>query len=172
MVENKKLICLDLETTGLDPEDEILQISIIDGDYNVLMNEYVRPEHHDSWPQAQNVNHISPEMVQNKPVLKELASRIAEILSSAEIIVGYNIGFDMSYLTDFLPDHEIAYEDVMLQFAPIYGQWSEERNGYKWQKLTTCAAYFGYSFHAHDSLEDARATLYSYKRLCNLKQTH
>lgn len=57
--------------------------------------------------------------------------------------------------------------DVMLKFAPIYGEWNEMRQDYKWQKLAKCAEYYG--FHGdgqfHDSLEDVRATLYCFNSM-------
>ena len=60
-------IVIDTETTGLDPEkDELLQVSIIDIDGNELFNSYFKP-HAISWHEAEKVNHISPEMVQNRP---------------------------------------------------------------------------------------------------------
>lgn len=56
----------------------------------------------------------------------------------------------------------------MQDFAPIYGEWSEYYESYKWQKLVKCAAYFGYIWgadKAHDSLADCRATLFCYKKI-------
>lgn len=48
------IIVLDTETTGLNWEDdELLQISIIDGDGNTLINEYVKPYWTDQWEEAQ-----------------------------------------------------------------------------------------------------------------------
>ena len=46
----------------------------------------------------------------------------------------------------------------------ILDKWMERTKwDYKWQKLTTCAAYYEYKFNAHDSLEDVKATLHCYK---------
>ena len=54
----------DLETTGLNSNDnEILQISAVDGNGDLLLNEYVRPELIRSWPDAELVNGITPERV-------------------------------------------------------------------------------------------------------------
>ena len=58
--------------------------------------------------------------------------------------------------------------DVMSVFAEVYGEYSDYHGGYKWQKLTVAANYFGYKFHAHDSLEDVRATLHCYKKIQEL----
>ena len=53
----------------------------------------------------------------------------------------------------------------MVEFAEVYGEYSEYFEGYKWQKLTTAADYYGYEYNAHDSLEDVKATLYVYKKM-------
>ena len=58
-----KAIIFDTETTGLDPrKDEILTLSVIDGDGKTLWDRAYRPSNVTVWPQAEAVNHISPEM--------------------------------------------------------------------------------------------------------------
>lgn len=165
METKNKIICLDCETTGLFVGDDILQLSIIDGDYNVLFNEYFRPEV-DEWPEAQAVNHITPEMVADKPPIQHWLPKLNEILSQADVIVGYNLPFDLEFLSraGVSIDCDKQYFDVMLEFAPIYGEYSEYYEDYKWQKLRTCAYYYGYRPNGslHDSLEDAKATLFCY----------
>ena len=62
-------------------------------------------------------------------------------------------------------DHDSKqYIDVMRDFAPIYGEYSQHYNSFKWQKLCTCAAYYGHQPEGnfHDSLEDAKATLFCF----------
>lgn len=51
-------ICLDTETTGLNPSfDEILQLSIIDSNTNeVLFNDYFKPQYTVCWDEAQRVH--------------------------------------------------------------------------------------------------------------------
>lgn len=49
-MEDKDIVCLDVETTGLDRDElEILQLSMVRGDGQVLMNEYFKPERHEEW---------------------------------------------------------------------------------------------------------------------------
>lgn len=61
-----KIICIDIETTGLDPaNDEILQISIINGRGKTLYNSYIRPVHKREWKEAEEINKISWEAVKN-----------------------------------------------------------------------------------------------------------
>lgn len=165
-VDKAKIICLDVETTGLlSWEDEILQLSIIDGYGNELFNEYIKPKKLNEWDEAEKIHGISPAMVADRPNIDAYIPAVNKILSEAELIVGYNITFfDLDFLKDAgicVPEDVLVY-DVMLEFAPIYGEIGK-RGGYKWQKLSTCAEFYGYgSATFHDSLEDAKATLYCF----------
>ena len=161
-----KLI-FDVETTGLDPvHDEILQLAIIDQDKTVLFHDYFRPRGIKAWPEAQRINHISPDMVKGKKTFRQRRHEIQDIFNRADELIAYNTAFDMSFLAYggiVFPD--VPVSDPMLDFAPIYGEWNEYYYGYKWQKLTTAAHYYNYEFAAHDSLEDVRATLHVYNAL-------
>ncbi len=169
----EKTIILDLETTGFSElDDEILQISIIDVNENVLINTFVKPYFHTEWQDAENIHGITPDMVKAAPYLHEIISDMKAILAGTEMVIGYNSGFDIGFL------HNLGFEvsgikqyDVMEAFAPIYGEWSSYYQNFKWQSLSTCANYFDYEFKAHDALEDVRATLHCYKKINALKNS-
>lgn len=168
-----KTVIFDTETTGMCPgTDEILQISIMDADENVLLNTYIKPYLMNEWSEAQGTHGITPEMVENAPYLHEVILDIKAIFDVAEFIVGYNIGFDRGFLSfagiDLSKKQQI---DVMEDFAPLYGEWSNYYQSFKWQKLSTCASYFDFEFKAHDSLEDVKATLHCYKKIISLKES-
>lgn len=165
-----RMIVLDLETTGLSNyRDNVLQVSVIDGDGNVLINSYVKPYYNTLWEQAQRINNISPDMVADAPELHELVPKLKGIFESCDTIIGYNTLFDLSFL-GFLDFSERPIIDVMDDFAPIYGEWSDYHEDYKWQKLVTCAQYYGFDWNsiqenAHDSIGDCYATLYCYNKM-------
>lgn len=170
----KNIICLDIETTGLNAElgDEVVQLSIIDGDGATLFNEYIKPETMTSWEAAEAIHHISPSDVADKKPLSFFKDEIERIINHDDVEVGYNlIGFDIPFLKqvgiNIKDDLEIS--DVMLDFAEIYGE-KKENGEYKWQKLTKCAEYYGYEFNAHDSLEDVKATLHCYNKIHEWRQ--
>ena len=166
-------IVIDIETTGLEiGKDEILQVSIISGTGETLYDSYIKPIFTNEWKAAQRINHISPEMVANAPNIYQEIPKINAILSAARTIIGYNhIHFDLPFLWHYgavIPDGQTDCYDVMLEFAPIYGEWNERHGDYKWQNLSTCAAYYGYDWNddaAHNSLADCRATLHCYHRI-------
>ena len=63
--EGEKTIFIDVETTGLSADDEIVQVSIIDNNGNILMNEYCKPINREEWKEASQINNIYPEDVVN-----------------------------------------------------------------------------------------------------------
>ena len=156
-----RIVCLDVETTGLDPRaDEVLQIAFVRGDGEVLLSRYVRPEHHSSWPLAQRTHGISPSMVEVCPTLASLKPEIKGILEDADLVVGYNVAFDLSFLqTVDISSRNALVFDVMREFAPVAGRWDAGRQRYAWVSLAYCARYYGVPLRAHDALGDARATL-------------
>ncbi len=162
------VLCLDIETTGLSrSRDEVLSLAIIDGADKVRFHSYFRPDVLRTWPEAQRVHGISPEDVDGCPGFSDLSDVISDTVSDASVIVSYNgIGFDIPFLkTKGVDVPDVPLCDVMLDFAPIYGEWNPWRNDYKWQKLVTCASYYNYTFSAHDALNDVRATMFCLPRV-------
>lgn len=172
-MENKYIV-IDTETTGFHPYDgdELLQVSIIDTDGNVLFDEYFKPQHRTEWKEAEQVNGISPEMVADRPAISEKISEINAIIENSDTIIGYNTQFDIGFLKAngaIVPD-DLETVDVMEDFAKIYGEWNSARGSYKWQKLTRAAEYYGYDWSqraetAHNSLGDCYATLFVYNKI-------
>lgn len=90
-MDKDRILALDTETTGVGPNAEILQLSVIDGEGAMRMNQYFRPKKNSSWPEAEKVNHISPAMVSKCPFILDHKEEIQEMLGNAEAIVGYNL---------------------------------------------------------------------------------
>jgi DNA polymerase III epsilon subunit-like protein len=158
---------IDFETTGLKPgTDEVLQVSIIDENENVLMNQYCRPINRDTWEDAQKIHGITPLMVMNELPFERYTAAVQDILNKADTVIAYNSAFEDGFLREYgIEVDNKKWFDPMPVFAKIYGERSEKHGGYKWQSLIKCARYYGYEFKAHDSLEDVKATLYCYKKM-------
>lgn len=166
LIMEENYIVIDTETTGLNAaEDELLQVSIIDNEGVVLFDSYIRPTQHTEWAEAERVNHITPEMVDNSPTIEEVMPEINNILKRYDKIVGYNVRFD----ADFLKHNgaEFADNTNIVDSMKIFSLYFSADN--KRCKLTEAADYFCYDWseheEAHNSLGDCYATLYVYKKL-------
>lgn len=160
-VQHNKTIYFDTKTTGLHPEtDEVLEIAIINENEEVLLHTYVKPEHHTSWEEAQEINHISPEMVKDSPTISQLKPLLKEIFFSADEIVAYNIGYDRKFIEPVL---EMDFGDkarcAMLKFADYYQEPNLKTGGYKWKNLSFAMDNLGLEWRgqAHGALADTLA---------------
>ncbi len=176
-IKTSPVIVIDTETTGLHPfEDELLQVSIIDAtDGSTLFDSYLKPQFHDSWGDAEKVNGITSQMVENAPDIISVLPKLNYIIRAAKEVIAYNGDFDVSFLKSIGVDFSSVqtYKDVMEDFAVIFGHWNSEYQSFTWKSLSFCASYFGYewgSAGAHNSLEDCRATLFCYNEINKLKQ--
>ena len=173
-VSKDKVIVFDTETTGLPSdfgdelvlEHEILQLVIIDGTGTILMNESFKPKQKRAWPEAQMIHGIAPEDLRDKPAIADFTSTIQHIVDSAELIVAYNLQFDLLFLRavgiSFSGKH---HYDVMHEFARKHVNNRRYGSG-KFVTLKKCAAYYGYKLaDAHDAEADARATLHCFLQL-------
>ncbi len=172
-IPKERILVYDTETTGFHAGlDEILQFSACDGTGRVLMNTYIRPKRKRSWPEAAAVNGITPDMVMNSPTIDQVRDCIQVLFDQVSLLVAYNCPFDDGFLSAAgirFGEGSQSF-DVMRAFAEVYGEWNDYFGEYKWQKLTTAAAYYGYDWkdcRAHDSLGDVFATLHVFNYLCS-----
>ena len=163
-MDKSKILVFDVETTGLEPAiDEIIQITILDGYGSELFSSYIKPVRHKIWEQAQRVNGIRYDMVKNSPTFRKVRKEIQELFSNAQLVVGYNVGFDIEFIEAAGIVVAGKRFDVMSAFRSYRS--GIERRPHANCSLKKCADYFGYSFSPHDSSEDAEATLYWFNSL-------
>lgn len=95
-------VALDLETTGLHPEegDEIIEVAAVRFQEGRAVEEFhtlVNP--HRPVPEAiQRLTGISPQELTKAPSFAQVADRVVAFLGSAPV-VGHNLAFDLSFLT-------------------------------------------------------------------------
>lgn len=169
-----KILIFDTETTGIKSDDEILQLSIINWNEDVIIDELFRPESKTRWTEASNIHGIYPRHVKDKPTFVSKSGEIRELLRSADVLIGYNINFDLDMLrnngTWVNPEgHNIKVIDVMSIATEVYGRYSAYFGDKKWVKLTTAISRSKTTIpeagSAHNSLYDSICTLRLYKKL-------
>lgn len=178
----EKVVIYDLETTNLmsNPNAEVVQISMYDGNLKCLLEEYCRPTHPAEYsPSAEAITGLSYEFLKDKPTFRNILRQVNSIFSNAELVVGFNSkGFDNKFLEKFYNLTSASCKpqfDVMLEYAKVYGTPKKSQYGisFDWPKLIT--AYidcYGVNSHtrnlltnAHNSMVDVQMTQELFKAL-------
>lgn len=165
-----QIVCVDTETTGLDPEkDEVLQVSIVDGDGKELLNTLVRPKKRRRWPKAESINGISWSDVKEMPELLELKGDIERIINGASLLVGYNLPFDIDMLSaGGINIRQTEMFDVMREFSFAFGKYNERFGRNQFMKLSNARSHYGIrTNNAHDAFADALSTIQIFHKLIN-----
>lgn len=95
--ENKEdYLILDTETTGLEENDKIIDIAIIDLEGNVLLNTLLYTDTEIS-KEAYAVNHIIKDDLIGKPTFKDIIEKIENIIQD-KILLIFNSSFDVNMM--------------------------------------------------------------------------
>lgn len=165
----KKPVYIDTETTGLERDDEVVEISIIDFDGSLLFSSLVKPTRPIP-PEAQRVHHISDKDVAAASPWPILWPRIRSFLYARQV-AAYNASFDYRMMQQSHARYRLPWRDTlnMVDILPLYsdfrGVWDPMRRSMKYFKLEEAGAYFQIPlFNEHRSEADAlllRAVLHS-----------
>jgi DNA polymerase-3 subunit epsilon len=103
-MDNKTIVFIDLETTGLDPnKHEIIEIGLVSMDYKTLTvwgerSWKVRPKRlEDADPKALEVNGFTPEAWEDAVYLQDALVEVAQNIENATM-AGHNVHFDLDFL--------------------------------------------------------------------------
>jgi DNA polymerase III subunit epsilon len=129
-IEKQKFVCIDCETTGLDSEqDRIIEVAVMCFDANEVyaqMESLINPEC--VIPESSiAIHHITPEMVQDKPLIAHVLPEILQMIGN-HIIVGHGIQFDIDILAIAAERHGIPCKIRQnpsldtLRMARLYGE--------------------------------------------------
>lgn len=164
-----KPIYLDTETTGIDRQSEIIEISIVDYDGELLFNSLVRPSQPVP-PEAEAIHGISNEMVAKAPPWLTIWPTIRSILLG-RVLALYNADFDLRMMQQSHGRYRQPWRDnftsvdVMKIFADFRGEWDPNRRSMRYFKLEQAGKFFQIPLpNAHRSTADTlltRAVLHS-----------
>lgn len=96
----KEFVCLDCETTGLDPEqDRVIEVAAVRYTVEGPISRFetlIDPER-DIPEESIKIHHITEEMVKNQPKIEAVLPSLFEFIGQTPI-VGHGIGFDIHVL--------------------------------------------------------------------------
>ena len=156
---NNPLLFFDLETTGLniacDRIVEIAAVKVFPDGHVEEKRRYINPE----MPipkEAQEVHHITDEMVKDQPTFKQIAKSLAQWMEGCDI-AGYNsTRFDIPLLAEEFLRAGVDFDFRKRKLIDVQNIF------HKMEQRTLVAAYAFYCNKdlegAHSALEDAKAT--------------
>lgn len=158
-------VVTDTETTGLGPDAEIVEISIIDRDGTDLFTSLVRPNVPIT-PELTAIHGIDNAMVRNAPIWADVHDCVMHLFTNKKIAI-YNSDYDLRMIrqcSDFagcrVPDLERQARCVMQIYSKYKGEWSDHHGNWRWHKLSAAAQACGVdATGAHRALADVRMTL-------------
>lgn len=168
-------LALDVETTGVNnrlaPEqggDELIALSIVNEDCEVLFDALFRPMFHSSWPDAMRVHGIAPKQVVECSPFADYVDAVQEVVAFADELIVYNARFDLAFLM-----HEgicfdgVVIVDTMLDFSAVYAEYDGYHQNARWQKLEKALLCMDIvrEGRAHSSVSDARAAMQVQRKL-------
>lgn len=99
------IICIDIETTDIDPDKgSIIQISALklnnnfDFDEHDIFDEYVKPLDNHRSKEAMNVNNITENILNEAYTLNEILTMFEEYCSNIKILASWGNYFDIPFL--------------------------------------------------------------------------
>ena len=145
--KHKGIVVLDTETTGLNNDDEIIEIGILDLNCNVLFHSYIRPERDFIPLEAVKVHGITKEMLANSPSIAEIYNDIRNIIRD-RVIVTYNAEFDKRLLNQTLEKYNL--KRIKSIWVCAMTRYADYMMSSKWLKLPNAG---------HDTITDCKATI-------------
>lgn len=167
LIENDVFVCIDIESTGLDPtSDRIIEIAGAKFTFNKIIETFdtlIDPEINIS-QESQAIHNISKDMVQGKPKIKDILPETLKFINN-HVIIGHGIKFDIDIISNeamrnqiVCNIHEAKYIDT-LRLARLYGE-------SPFNSLKELSKHFNLEFEgAHRALNDVKANIEIFKKL-------
>lgn len=155
-------VVLDVETTGLSENSELIEVGLIDGNGQELMRQRVLPVGRISAASA-SVHGIKRKDLKGCPTWDEIEDQFMALIKDKRI-VAYNADFDIRILKQAMKKyHSRAVMDndiscMMLAYAAYAGEVNKRFGDFRWHKLKAAARAFGLKPPNHSAVRDAQTT--------------
>ena len=163
VLENRP-VYLDTETTGLERTDEIIEISIIDDDEQVLFSSLVKPSQPIP-PDSTSIHGITNEDVRGAPAWPVIWPQVRAALFGRLVVI-YNEEFDRRMLQQSHARYRLPWNeklntfDLLKLYAEFHGERDPRRPGsYRFHSLASAGRHCQISLpNAHRSTADTLLT--------------
>jgi len=159
IANDKRVLYLDTETTGLGDSAEIVDVALISANGSVLFNTLIKPDRPIP-ADSSRIHGIYDRDVVGAPSWTGVSAWLGTLLSGARVVV-YNAEYDSRIINascarfGSIPMAS-GWECAMIQYAAFVGE-RGIYGDYKWHRLERAAAAMGIQPGGHRALEDANA---------------
>lgn len=164
MVITDTYVCIDLETTGLNPKlDKIIELGAVrvengvqTGTYETLVNPGRKLEE-----RIVSLTGICDADLADAPAIDQILPQVLAFMGELPLL-GHSILFDYSFLKKAAVNHKLTFEREGIDTLKIARKYLPELES---RSLEYLCGYYGIVHQAHRALEDARATAALYEIL-------
>lgn len=160
-------VCLDLETTGLDPKkDKIIEIGAVrvrSGEITERMETLVNPGR--MLPsRIVELTGICDSQLTDAPDITKVLPELLDFIGE-DILLGHGVLFDYSFVKKAAVNQRLTFEKKGIDTLKIARKFL---GGLESRSLTFLCKHFGIAHNAHRALADAEATSALYGKLTEL----
>lgn len=157
-------ICIDLETTGLDPKrDKIIEIGAVSveagriaGEWETLVNPGRKLEE-----RIVELTGIRDEQLAEAPAISDVLPELLDFVGD-RVLLGHSVLFDFSFLKKAAVNERLCFERQGIDTLKIARKYLQELES---RSLGCLCKHYGIAHSAHRALEDAKATVALYQKL-------
>lgn len=157
-------VCIDLETTGLNPKtDAIIEIGAVKVENNIITQEwetFVNPGRQLE-ERIVELTGIHDEQLVSAPTIDEVLPTLLEMTERA-VLLGHSVTFDYSFLKRAAVERKKTFERDGIDTLKIARKYLTELES---RSLRYLCEYYGICHNAHRALQDAKATVELYRKL-------
>ena len=157
-------VCIDLETTGLNPKkDRIIEIGAVkvrNGRIAKTFQQLIDPKQQLE-ERVEILTGITYKELEGQPTIQETLPALKEFLGE-DVLLGHRVLFDYSFLKRAFTNEKIAFERKGIDTLKLARQFVTECES---KKLESLCIHYGIKHQAHRALGDALATVELYQKL-------
>ena len=157
-------LCLDLETTGLNPKtDKIIEIGAVKvrgGEIAGTFSTFVKPGRALE-ERVKELTGIAEEDLADAPVIAEVLPGFLEFAEGLPLL-GHRVLFDFSFMKRAAANEKLVFERSGIDTLKIARKYLPDLPS---KKLSDLCAHYEIPIKAHRALEDAKAAHFLYQKL-------
>ena len=157
-------VCIDLETSGLNPKtDKIIEVGIVKVENNVITEEWetlVNPDR----PIDERITELTgirDEQLVSAPSITEVLPKLIELVGDSALL-GHSVLFDYSFVKKAAVNQKMSFEKEGIDTLKIARKYLADLES---RSLSYLCEHYGICHSAHRALHDAKATIELYRKL-------